>query len=163
MGTRKSLTNLILLVIEKSVDGFVRIEDFGKFGHLYGYERPLKKTYLAQALKRLRERGLIDFVSDDQLEYRLTDPGREKAILAKLKVADKKWDGKWRLVIFDIPEKRRSARDLLRSKLKQWDFIKFQQSVWVTKKTCTEELRNFIKSVGIEDWVMVVESSNIGR
>ncbi len=83
-------------------------------------------------------------------------------MLAKIKLEDQKWDAKWRLVIFDIPEKRRAVRDLLRSKLKQWDFMHLQQSVWASKKDCTKVLRDFIKHVGIEDWVMVVESDNAG-
>ena len=154
----------MLLALEKSVDGYVRLEDFAYHHYRYHYGIPeLKKASLAQALKRLREGGLIELVSDEKLAYRLTDQGREKAMFASLKFSEKEWDGKWRLVIFDVPEKRRQARDLLRSKLKQWGFVYFQQSVWGTKKNCTRVLRDFIKSVGIGDWVMVVESDNIGR
>lgn len=167
ISTKKNITNFILLVLEKAVDGYVRFEDFayntGYYSHGNGWSFPLKKASLAQALKRLRKNGLVDFVDDEKLAVRLTDQGREKAVLARIKLDEGKWDGKWRLVIFDVPEKRRAVRDLLRSKLKQWDFIHFQQSVWGTKKDCAKVLRNFIKSVGIEDWVMVVESDNIGR
>lgn len=164
MNVKKSLTDFILLALEKSVDGYVRLEDFAYHNYRYLYGVPeLNKPALSQALKRLREKGLIEFVSDEKLAYRLTDQGREKAVLASLKFDDQKWDGKWRLVFFDVPEKRRQARDLLRSKLKQWGFIHLQQSVWATKKNCTKPLRNFIKSVGIKDWVMVVESDNIDR
>jgi len=164
MGTKNSLTNLILLGLEKSVDGYVRLEDLGhrSFRYTYGYPN-VNKSALSKALRRLREGGLVELTNDDKLALRLTEKGRDKALLAKFKAPDDKWDGKWRLILFDVPEKRRSARDLLRSKLKQWSFIKFQQSVWATKKNCTNELRKFIKSVGIEDWVMVVESNNIGR
>ena len=76
---------------------------------------------------------------------------------------DEKWDGKWRLIFWDIPEKRKSIRDLLRNKLKQLGFVRWQKSVWASKKNCTEILREFIKSAGIEDWVLVVESDNVGR
>lgn len=164
MRTKKSLTNFILLALEKAVDGYCRFEDFTyhHYRYKYGY-RELKKAALAQALKRLRERGLIDFVSDGGLAYKLTDQGRQKVIWESVKIEDGKWDGRWRLVIFDIPEKRRQARNLLRDNLKKWGFMPWQQSVWVTKKNCTQALRNFIKSVGIEDWVMVVESDNVGR
>lgn len=163
---KKSLTNIILLVLEKSVDGYIRLEDFlynsSSYAY-YGWDRPLKKADLAQALKRLRERGLIDLISDEKLAYKLTDQGRQKAVWESMAFDDKKWDGKWRVVIFDVPEKRRQARDLLRGSLKKWGFIRWQQSVWATKKNCTEALRNFIKSVGIEDWVIVLESDNIGK
>lgn len=95
--------------------------------------------------------------------FRLTDRGKEKALLASLLKDGDKWDGKWRFVIFDVPEKRRAARDVLRRKLKDWGFIILQKSVWATKRNCTQALRSFIKGAGIEDWVMVIESDNIGR
>lgn len=164
MNTKKRVSDFVLLALEKSIDGYLRFEDFTYHSYKYHYGIPnLKKSTLSQALKRLREGGLIELVSDEKLAYRITDKGREKSVLTSLKFSEKEWDGKWRLVIFDIPEKRRAARDLLRSKLKQWGFIHSQQSVWGTKKNCTKALRDFIKSVGIEDWVMVVESDNIGR
>lgn len=166
ISTKKNITNFILLALEKAVDGYVRYDDLIHHSYQYawggGWDRYLKKASLSQALKRLRENGLVDFIDDEKLIVRLTDYGKEKAVLAKIKFDDQKWDGKWRLVIFDIPEKRRAVRDLLRSKLKQWDFIHLQQSVWASKKDCTKVLRDFIKSVGIEAWVMVVESDNVG-
>lgn len=164
MNVKRRIADFVLLALEKSIDGYVRFEDFTYHHYRYHYGIPeLKKASLAQALRRLREGGLIEFVSDEKLAYRLTDQGREKAVLASLKFNEKEWDGKWRLVIFDIPEKRRQARDLLRAKLKQWEFKYFQQSVWGTKKNCTKALRDFVKSVGIEDWVMVIESADLGR
>lgn len=162
MYRKKSLTNLILLVLEKSVDGYVRIEDFAYHHYRYQYGIPeLKKSALARALKRLRENGLIELISDEQLAFRLTDKGKEKAVLAEMLLDEGKWDGKYRIVIFDIPEKRRVARDLLRAKLKIWGFVSWQRSVWATKKNCTKPLREFIKQVGIKDWVIVIESDNV--
>lgn len=148
-------------MLEKSIDGYVRFEDFAYNPLLVG--RDLKKSELSLALKRLREKGLIDLVSDEKLAYRLTDQGKQKAVWESIMVNEEKWDGKWRLVIFDIPEKRRQARNLLRNSLKKWGFTPWQQSLWVTKKNCTKPLREFIKDVGIEDWVIVAESDNLGR
>lgn len=164
MGTKKSIAKFILLILEKSVDGYVRFEDFTNHHYKYHYGIPeLKKTSLSQALKRLRERGLIDFVDDQKLAYRLTDNGKQEAVWESIKNDNKKWDGKWRIVIFDVPEKRRVARDLLRENLKKWGFVAWQQSVWVTKKDCLKPLSNFIKSVGISDWVIVLESDKVIR
>lgn len=160
----KKVTNLILLALEKAVDGYIRFEDFTYHHYRYHYGVPdLKKSSFSKALKRLRENGFVELIDDNELIYRLTDKGKEKAVLAKLLLEDGEWDGKWRVVIFDIPEKRRSARDLLRHNLKNWGFTSWQQSVWVTKKKCTEVLRNYIKQIGIEDWVMILETDNIGH
>ncbi len=68
-GTKKPLTNTILLALEKSVDGYVKFEDFINHPHkyLYGYPKMIKKPLLAQALKRLREKGLVDFIDEEKL------------------------------------------------------------------------------------------------
>lgn len=162
MGKKKSIANLALLVLEKSVDGYCRLEDFAYHHYRYRYGAPeLKKSSLAQALKRLREDGLIEKdQSSGEIIYKLTKAGRDKAIL--MKEEDENWDGKWRLVVFDIPEKRRAARQFLRKKLIEWGFKKWQKSVWACKKNCTEQLEDVIKKAGIEDWVLVVESSHVG-
>lgn len=165
MYRKKSLTNFILLALEKTVDGTVRLNDFinnpGYYNFYSGWDYPLKKSDLAKTLKRLREKGWVDFVEDKELMVRLTDPGREKSVLANLLMEEGKWDGKYRIVIFDVPEKRRLARDLLRLKLKGWGFVPWQRSVWVTRKNCTKPLRDFIKQTGIKDWVIVIESDNV--
>lgn len=163
MNKRKSLSNLILLALEKTVDGYIRLEDFAYNPgfYAYGYDRQLSKSALVNALKRLRENGFVELLSDKELALRLTDSGRSKALWTKMRLESEKWDGKWRLVIWDIPEKRRNARDLLRYQLKQLGFTKWQKSVWVSKKNCTKILREYIKKVGIEDWVRVIESNNI--
>ncbi|MBI2086384.1 hypothetical protein HYT74_03520 [Candidatus Daviesbacteria bacterium] len=164
MAAKKSLTNFILLALEKSVDGYVRFEDFAYHHYRYHYGIPeLKKAALSQALKRLREKGLIELVSDEKLAYRLTNAGKNKAVWEAIAMDDLPWDGRWRVVVFDIPEDRRQARNILRASLKKWGFAPWQQSVWATKKNCTKPLREFIKNVGIEDWVIVLESDNTGR
>lgn len=163
MKLRGGLSNWVLIALEKSVDGYVRLDDFIHNPGFYAYssERQLKKSELARAVKTLRENGLVEFISDQELAIKLTEEGRDHAIWAKLKMVDEKWDGRWRLVIFDIPEKRRAARDLFRLRLKQWGFKYFQGSVWISKKNCTKELRRFVKQAGIGDWVKVIESDNI--
>ncbi len=163
MGTKKSLTNLILLTLEKSVDGFLKVQDFRQHSgvYLYGAGRDVPKSALSNAFKRLRERGLIEFISDDELAYRLTDQGMSKALWTRMRLGDEKWDGKWRIVIWDIPEKRRKARDLLRHQLKMLGFKKLQNSIWASKKDCAQLLKDYIRKVGIEDWVKVLESDSI--
>lgn len=161
---RKSLTDALLLALEKSIDGYVRVEDFLYNTHIYarGYERNLKKPLLSQAVRRLREKGLVDFLDEEKLLLKLTDRGLDKAILLKLKSEEEKdWDGSWTIVSFDIPEKRRAIRDLLRFRLKEWGFVHWQKSLWASKKNCAVPLRKFIRDLGINSWVIVLESKNV--
>lgn len=152
-------------MLEKSVDGFVRLDNIinkpGYYVYGYGWDYPLDKSALATALKRLREKGLIDFIDGQTLTARLTHFGKDKALWIKMREEEEKWDGKWRLVSWDIPESRRKARDLLRHQLKQLGFIKFQNSIWASKKNCTKLLNEYVKKVGIEDWVKVLESNDL--
>jgi hypothetical protein len=111
MYKKKSLSNLILLALEKSVDGYVRLENFlynpGYYAYHNGWDYPLKKSSFALAIKRLRENGLVDFLGDNELILRLTDKGKDKALMLSLLENENKWDGKWRIIIFDKTEIKR--------------------------------------------------------
>ena len=75
---------------------------------------------------------------------RLLKKGKKRATreqLAELKLPHPQvWDKKWRLLIFDIPEKSRVARDVLRCKLKDLGMYNFQRSVFAYPYDCREEL-----------------------
>jgi hypothetical protein len=47
-----------------------------------------------------------------------------------------KWDGKWRIVCFDVGEGQRTKRDIFRDELKSLGFIQMQRSVWVSPYPC---------------------------
>ncbi len=156
---------MVLLVLEKSVDGCVRLEDFmynpGFYAYYDGWQYPLKKNSVAQALRRLRVEGILDIDKRaNQIIYKLTKSGKKELELRRL-LKDEKWDGKWRIVIFDIPEKMRGVRKVFRSKLKEWEFEQWQKSVWASQKPITKPLREFLKELGIEKWVRVIEADNV--
>lgn len=80
---------------------------------------------------------------DGTLTYVLTDKGKFKALTYKfreMKITEKEWDGKWRVVIFDIPEKLKSGRNALREKLKNLGFCELQKSVFVFPYECRNEI-----------------------
>lgn len=164
MSKKETIGKLVLLALEKTVDGYVRFEDFTYHHYRYIYGIPeLKKSSLAQALKRLREKGFIERTNEkdtNKIILKLTEIGREFLLLSKPE-DEIDWDGKWRIVIFDIPENKRLVRDVLRSRLKLWGFKPWQKSVWASKKNITSKLRNLIKELNIQEWVLVIESDNI--
>ncbi|MBI3103683.1 CRISPR-associated endonuclease Cas2 [Candidatus Daviesbacteria bacterium] len=157
---KKSLTKAILLVLEKAVDGYVRLEDFTYHHYRYHYGYPnLKKSSLSQALKRLRESGLIEQVKlKNDVIIKLTQTGKE---LISDGSDEKEWDGKWRIVIFDIPEQKRVIRNLFRRNLKKWGFKHLQKSVWISKRNVFDKLEVYIKELGIEQWVIVMEVNRL--
>lgn len=157
---KNSLSYFLLLALEKAVDGYVGFEDFTYHAYRQYDIRDLKTSEFGQALKRLREKGYIeeDKVDANKVILKLTELGKE---VLGVEFDESKWDGVWRVVIFDIPEQKRIIRDMFRRRLKHWGFSNWQQSVWVTKQPVTNKLRNTIKELGIDKWVAVLESSNI--
>lgn len=159
-----SLSELILLFLEKTVDGCVRFDDLihhsSSYAYGSGWDKSLKKSVIAQALRRLRQRGLVEQnqKNDQELLIKLTTLGQDA--LGDLNVLEKDWDGKWRIVIFDIPEQKKLVRNLFRRRLKSWQFRLWQRSVWITKNDVTVRLRKLIDKLEIKEWVAVIESSD---
>ena len=158
---KKSLNAYILLALEKAVDGYVRLEDLGHRSYRYTYGYPnVPTSQLSQAIKRLREKGFIkqDKINMGEVVLKLTDQGRDA-----LGIEDnaEQWDGKWRIVIWDIPEQKRIIRNLFRRNLKKWGFKHLQNSVWTSKRNVYQKLMDYIKDLGIEQWVTVIEAEKL--
>jgi len=158
---KKSLNAYILLALEKAVDGYVRLEDLGHRSYRYTYGYPnVPTSQLSQAIKRLREKGFIkqDKINMGEVVLKLTDQGRDAL---GIEDKDELWDGKWRIVIWDIPEQKRIIRNLFRRNLKKWGFKHLQNSVWTSKRNVYQKLMDYIKDLGIEQWVTVIEAEKL--
>ena len=71
----------------------------------------------------------------------------------KMEIAQKVWDGKWRAVIFDVPEKFRWGRDSLRKKLRELGFRELQKSVFVFPYDCKDEIDFIIEFYKMRKYV----------
>ncbi len=80
-------------------------------------------------------------------EFYLSDRGRTEIIksIVKDKKRIKKWDGKWRAIIFDIPETNRKERNFLRRELKWMGFKELQHSIWITHHDMEKEFLSLLK------------------
>jgi len=102
-----------------------------------------KKERVRSALERLKERGLV---IETNGMYRLTKKGervleRETPGIRR----PSRWDKKWRVVVFDVPERKRKRRVRLREMLTRIGFLRIQDSVWIYPYDC-EELISLIKT-----------------
>ncbi|MDP2909550.1 MAG: hypothetical protein Q8N69_00545 [bacterium] len=89
---------------------------------------------------------------DGKKVFYLTEKGKN-AIIKKIllnKGRGKDWDGKWRSIIFDIPELSRKDRDFLRRELQFIGFEELQKSVWVFPYDFERELNTLLKSWKVE-------------
>ncbi len=74
----------------------------------------------------------------------------------------KKWDGVWRLLLFDVPERDKYLRNALRRKLKEWKFKQIQKSVFVTPYDCTKELKELVDLLSIDAYVHIIPTNSMG-
>jgi len=104
-----------------------------------------------RAYYSLRERGMIKLQrQDNKVRILLTEKGKKRLLsyrIQDLKIyRPPKWDGRWRLVMFDVPESRRTKRDLVRLKLEEMGFLSVQKSVYIHPYPCrdiVDELRQY--------------------
>lgn len=102
------------------------------------------KTFI-NTFYALRRKELIKLERrNKQIYISLTDQGKKKA--GKYQIDDlkinkpKKWDGRWRIVIFDINSSKKIVREALRGKLKELEFHQLQKSVWLYPYDCKKEI-----------------------
>jgi phenylacetic acid degradation operon negative regulatory protein len=67
-----------------------------------------------------------------------------------------KWDNKWRVLLFDIPEHKAAERQVFRLKLREMGFFHFQRSVFVLPYPCEKEIKKIIKHLEIQKYVHLI-------
>ncbi len=107
--------------------------------------------YFSQSITRMNNQKLVEIVEENDCTLvRITDLGRVRALRYKLSEVQVKrpqeWDKKWRIVIFDIPEKYKRVRELFRWHLKSMNFYQLQKSVWVHPYSCFDEIE-FLRQI----------------
>jgi len=165
-----SVAKLIFIILKETgqitVDAFFHNSHAGRFG--FGQGPKYYRNYYSTA-HRLHKQG---FLAKHGNIYKLTDKGEKEAFFAKLNFykntrnikqpPDKKtWDGKWRIIFFDVPEKKRRYRDELRSMLKCIGFKEFQKSIWIYPYQVPIILKEILFEEGIKHYTRLITTDNI--
>lgn len=115
-----------------------------------------------QYIKQLKKNGLIKETGLKRKKvFSLTKKGRErieKHNINELSLKGDTWDGKWRVVIFDIPEQQKKARDALHRKFKRLGMRQLQKSVFVYPFPCKEEIDFVSDFFGVHRHILYLES-----
>ena len=119
------------------------------------------KSGIARARQNLLKRGLL--IRNQEGLLRLTSRGgrelRRLETRAALEKKPHRWDGRWRILIFDIPEYRKAVRNKIRRTLISIGFLRLQDSVWIYPYD-SEEFIALLKAdykIGKDVLYMVVE------
>lgn len=125
----------------------------------------IDRKKLFDAFRILKMGGYVNAIrrADGAIAAELTQKGRSRAMRFKLDDLEvkkpKRWDGKWRMVIFDIPEARRKVRDELRKRLKRLGFHEVQKSSFVIPYPCEDEIHVLINAFDLMEEVRILEGA----
>jgi DNA-binding transcriptional regulator PaaX len=119
-------------------------------------------------IKKAKNRKLIKIVQKDGEEFlEITKLGRKELLkynIDELKIEiPKVWDKKWRMVIFDIPEKFREGRVALSKKLKEIGFFPLQKSVFVYPYECDNEIDFIREFFDVKKYVILLNVLTLGE
>ena len=126
-----------------------------------------KEAALVRSLSGLNKNKIIIIKNENgNFTVRLTEKG--KKVVKKIQFdnmaieVQKVWDGRWRIVIFDIPERRgKYTRDAMRRKLQKIGFYQLQKSVWVYPYHCEKEVQLLCEVFGINPFVNIITVQSI--
>lgn len=146
IGLAKPLDALLKLLDERKVSRDKRVElrriiyYMKEQGYLAGeYEHGLQLT--SKARKRLAK-------ADSDVRHITPQPV---------------WDGWWRIIIYDIPENMKSARQILNRRLRLYGCFELQQSVLITPFPCAEDISKLAVQYGVEKYMSYFEAKNLAN
>jgi len=163
------ISDWLLLGLTGCIDVLEEIRDplglfEGYYKTFYGFV-PIKfkkNKFQLQFWRALKTGNIEKVIENGEVKLRLTSAGIEKLKrdFPIIMLKNKKWDGKWRLVIFDIAEKVRIVRNWLRKKLKELGFGQLQKSVWLSPHDVLADFKEFIENNNLGKNVILVETKH---
>jgi len=125
-----------------------------------------RRRPLVQSISHLKKRGLVSIAEKDgQQVLTLAEGGKKRVLrfeLDKIEIRKpKKWDGCWRMVLFDIPETRKQGREALRGKLKQLGFYPLQKSCFAHPFDCKSEIEFISELFEVSPYVNYIVAKEI--
>ncbi|PLR78550.1 phenylacetic acid degradation operon negative regulatory protein PaaX [Bacillus sp. V3-13] len=109
------------------------------------------------AISRMNKQGWVQAEKIGNKSYYSLTPRGEKRIeeAAKriFKLKPEKWDGKWRILMYTIPEEIRAVRDELRKELVWSGFGTISSSCWISANNLEKQVYDLIEKYGIEPYV----------
>lgn len=122
-------------------------------------KRKFSRGQYRATLRGLKSRGVLEIIKKQKEEFiKLTEKGALRVLLEKARIQKTlHWDGKWRIVIFDIPEDFHLARDRFRRLLKQNHFIKLQASVFISPYPLSRDAINYLQQSGLMGFIRIMK------
>ena len=132
-------------------------------------KKKYKPNSFYRTFKRMQRQRLIEIKKekDDKITILITDKGKKRLLeynIDDIKIErPEKWDKKWRIISFDIPEKRKKALEALREKLNDLNFYPLQKSLFVLPFPCQDEIDFIAEVFQIQNNITYFETTEINN
>ena len=130
------------------------------------FKKKLENWKIKRAFEKLKRNKLIILNEENgKFIVEITEQGKRK--VKELQVDELKiekptvWDKKWRVVIFDIPNRNTRARNALRDKIRELKFYLLQKSVWVHPYPCEKEIKFLAELFNVSSYINIILAENI--
>lgn len=112
---------------------------------LFGADNSKDRYRVNRAIQALKDKRLVNIYEKNGKDIvEITENGNKKVLtyaIDEIKITrPQKWDGFWRVIVFDIPERFRTARRALSAKLNNMEIYPLQKSVFVCPFECANEI-----------------------
>lgn len=105
---------------------------------------------IERVIKRMERKGWVVMEkTDNGTLVKITEQGKSEVLKFQIEDFHPKtgdWDGKWRIVFFDVGEYDRKKRDRLRKILRRLGMKQLQKSIWISPYEIEQEIK-FVREV----------------
>lgn len=137
-------------------------------------DKPLRKLFarldqheqvreVQRVIRYMKQKGLLAGSYEHGLQ--LTRKAKERLIRNELETLSvtpqKTWDKRWRIILYDIPERQKSARDALGTQLLRIGCFQLQKSTWITPFPCRDDIVKICTHYDIDTYVTYFEALNL--
>lgn len=162
---RSSLKKKIILGLASALDEVIDWWEVANSPYLYLKNTKYKKQTIYNTVANLLKTGYLEkkVKNNGEVVYRVTSWGKTKIIynIPLARYTGRKWERVWRLVSFDIPEKKATLRVWLRNKLRELGFGMLQESLWITPHELGQMFEEFLERENLKSYCLVWEAKTI--
>ncbi|MBU3968793.1 hypothetical protein KJ991_01080 [Patescibacteria group bacterium] len=168
--SRGELTKNILKFIGGTafVVGSIALPQLPIVYKMFDAESWKEKEKIRRVIDRLKYKKYVKIYKKDEYDIiEITENGRKEVLKYKIdeiKIKEqKRWDRIWRVIMFDIPEKKKTARDGLTLKLIKMGCAPIQKSVFVTPYECEKEIKFIGEYFEVSKHIIFLETRKINN
>lgn len=152
---------LRVMVIGTIVAGALVCPNLMQVYTLFKPKNSYEREKIRKNIHKLARNGLLRKTKSSDNSFEPTPAGIRAVEYDSLSIKPQRWDGKWRLFMFDVPESLRSKRVAIGRKVVEMGMLAFQKSVYISPFACEQELLKAVRFLHLEKYIRLITAENI--